>query len=260
MMKDYHVDVQCQEHIVRPTIDQINSYFHTMNERKCQLVICVMSGRNEEELTQLKAHIKNCGTMKYGKMIFDFQQRCSLIEILGVMTQCALLSKIADSRSLRTYCENLIRKINHKNAGINTKVNLDEALKKKKSQTDSYMFFGADVIHPTNVTRQHPSIAGIDSFDQTLRIETKLSLFFIAVVGSGDSLCSTTAVRVCQQYPREGKCSIETILGLTDMVEQLLDYYRLTNKVLPNKIVFYRDGKVFTRDCVDHSVMFFRCG
>ncbi len=80
---------------------------------------------------------------------------------LGVMTQCALLSKILANRSLTSYCENLIRKINFKNSGINTKVNLDEALKYKKSKTDSYMFFGADVIHPTNVTRQHPSIAGI---------------------------------------------------------------------------------------------------
>ncbi|CAF4588441.1 unnamed protein product, partial [Rotaria sp. Silwood2] len=67
-------------------------------------------------------------------------------------------------------------------------------------------------------------------------------LFVLAVVGSGDSLCSTTAVRVCQQYPKEGKCSIETIVGMADMVEQLLDYYRQANKVLPNKVVFYRDG------------------
>jgi len=72
---------------------------------------------------------------------------------------------------------------------------------------------------------------------------TSVFLCFSAVVGSGDSLCSTTAVRVCQQYPKEGKCSIETILGLTAMVEQLLDYNRQANKVLPNKIVFYRDGK-----------------
>jgi len=79
---------------------------------------------------------------------------------LGVMTQCAVFSKIASNRSLTSYCENLIRKINFKNSGINTKVNLDDALKNKKSKTDSFMFFGADVIHPTNVTRQHPSIAG----------------------------------------------------------------------------------------------------
>jgi hypothetical protein len=76
------------------------------------------------------------------------------------MTQCADFSKIKASRSMANYCENLIRKINFKNSGINTKVNLDEALKYKKSRTDSFMFFGADVIHPTNVTRQHPSIAG----------------------------------------------------------------------------------------------------
>ncbi|CAF4694689.1 unnamed protein product, partial [Rotaria sp. Silwood2] len=138
------------------------------------------------------------------------------------MTQCALLSKIANNRSLTGYCENLIRKINFKNSGINTKVNLNQALKNKKSTTNSYMFFGADVIHPTNVTRQHPSIA--------------------AVVGSCDSLCSTTAVRVCQQFPKEGKCSIETIIGMTEMVEELLDNYCQVNKILPNKIVFYRDG------------------
>jgi len=72
-----------------------------------------------------------------------------------------MLSKIINPKALRSYCENLIRKINYKNSGINTKVNLNEALKNQKSKTDSYMFFGADVIHPTNVTRQHPSIAGI---------------------------------------------------------------------------------------------------
>ena len=81
----------------------------------------------------------------------------------GIMTQCTSLAKIAANRPLTSYCENLVRKINFKNAGINTKVNLNEALKNKKSVKDSLMFFGADVIHPTNVTRQHPSIAGRSS-------------------------------------------------------------------------------------------------
>ena len=77
------------------------------------------------------------------------------------MTQCADLLKIGNNSSWKSYCENLIRKINFKNAGINTKVNLDVALKNKKSTKDAWMFFGADVIHPTNVTRQHPSIASM---------------------------------------------------------------------------------------------------
>ncbi|CAF3412997.1 unnamed protein product [Rotaria socialis] len=205
VMKNYHVNVQYRKHTISPTIDKITEHFHSMNEQNCQFVICVMAGRSEEDLKQLKADIKDCGTIKY-----------------GIMTQCVLLSKVATNRSLPGYCENLIRKINFKNSGINTKVNLNQALKNKKSTTDAYMFFGADVIHPTNVTRQHPSIA--------------------VVVGSCDSLCSTTAVRVCQQFPKEGKCSIETIIGMTDMVEQLLDNYRQLNKILPNKVVFYRDG------------------
>jgi hypothetical protein len=65
-MKNYHVDVKFQDHFVSPTNDQINKYFHDMAERKCQLVVCVMNGRNEDELKQLKADIKDCGTIKYG--------------------------------------------------------------------------------------------------------------------------------------------------------------------------------------------------
>jgi len=84
-------------------------------------------------------------------------------QFLGIMTQCAAYSEIpSDEKSLKNYCENLVRKINFKNGGINTRVNLDIALKNKKSEKDFYMFFGADVIHPTNVTRQHPSIAGME--------------------------------------------------------------------------------------------------
>lgn len=141
-MKTYHVDVRPQNHTVDSTIEQITRYFQTMQERNCKFVVCVMHGRNEEEIQQIHLHIK------------DSANKC------GLMTQCAVLSKIQSCRSMRNYCENLLRKINYKNSGINTKVNLTQAIKNKKSQTDAFMFFGADVIHPTNVTRQHPSIAG----------------------------------------------------------------------------------------------------
>ena len=76
------------------------------------------------------------------------------------MTQCAILSEIPSDNLVKNYCENLVRKINFKNGGINTKVNLDIALRNRILEMDSIMFVGADVIHPTNVTRQHPSIAG----------------------------------------------------------------------------------------------------
>ena len=166
-LNTYHVDVRYEEHTVQPTIDRIDGYFKTMQQRRCLFVVCVMHTRTEEERNQLKLNIKDCGTIKYGECFrilhHSINHALSLIILffLGIMTQCADLNKIAANRSVTSYCDNLIRKINFKNAGINTKVDLDVALKNKKSKKDAWMFFGADVIHPTNVTRQHPSIAGM---------------------------------------------------------------------------------------------------
>lgn len=66
-MRTYHVDVKFEKHTVSPTIDKITEYFRAMSQRKCQFVICIMATRNEDDLKQLKADIKDCGTIKYGK-------------------------------------------------------------------------------------------------------------------------------------------------------------------------------------------------
>jgi hypothetical protein len=68
---------------------------------------------------------------------------------------------------------------------------------------------------------------------------------YLAVVGSGNASCSTTAARVCKQYSKQDICFVETIVGMTEMIEQLLDYNHQVNQRLPNRIVFYRDGKIF---------------
>lgn len=133
-------------------------------------------------------------------------------------------------RILDNMCENLLRKINFKMQGTNTRVDLPFTTKAgatpvaasaKLKKEDAWQFMGADVLHP--VCRQDkPSIA--------------------AVVGSGDSVCSTSAVRVCKQWPKTGKCAIEAVVELQQMVRELLEYYQAGNDRLPNKIVFYRDG------------------
>ncbi|CAF0853236.1 unnamed protein product [Rotaria sordida] len=209
MMRSFNINIQ---HVKLPETGipndmySIDEYVHSMQQQQYTFVVCIMNANSQNDLTQLKRCIKTCGTILY-----------------GIMTQCAILSDMPrDDKKLGNYCENLIRKINFKNDGCNTRVNLDLALGNAKSKNDSFMFFGADVIHPTNTSRQHPSIA--------------------VVVGSGDSSCSRTAARICKQYPKHGKCSMETILGMAEMVEQLLNYNRQLNGVLPNKIVFYRDG------------------
>ncbi|CAF1170862.1 unnamed protein product [Adineta ricciae] len=157
--------------ILKEEMRHYDGYFASMNEQNCELIVCVMNGRCEDDLTQMKINIKKCGTIRH-----------------GIMTQCALYSETqSKEKSLQIYCENLVRKINHKNGGINTIVDLSIALRNRSNSSDSYMFFGC----------------GCGTSDESM-------------VGSGNSSCSTTAVRVCKRYPKQGKCSIETILGVDD--------------------------------------------
>jgi hypothetical protein len=202
----------------------IEKCFRLRKPQNVELVVCIM----DSYWAELRPSIKLNGTVTY-----------------GIATQCLLYSKLQEQmdrfnrtqrgspdRILDNMCENLLRKINFKMQGTNTKVELPikitsgaaAASSSKSKIEDAWQFMGADVIHP--VCRQEkPSIA--------------------AVVGSGDSVCSTSAVRVCKQWPKNGKCAIEAIVDLQQMVTELLEYYREGNDRLPNKIVFYRDGKLF---------------
>ena len=84
-------------------------------------------------------------------------------EYLGIMTQCVRYAEIpSEEWSFNSYCENLIRKINFKNGGINTIVDLNDALKNRKVQDDSYMFFGAVLVPWTNVIQEQSSVAGFE--------------------------------------------------------------------------------------------------
>ncbi|UJR29319.1 hypothetical protein I4U23_010532 [Adineta vaga] len=204
-MERYSLYGRHEEHIVEPNFEQISQYFRSMSEQMCEFVVCIMHGQSEEELTELRNNIKKCGTILY-----------------GIMTQCAVYSEIYMDERMTNYCDNLIRKINFKNGGINTEVVLYSAFKDRNIDKDKLMFFGGAVLHPMNVTCQNPSIA--------------------AIVGSGNSSCSTTATRVSKQYPKEGNRSIHMIVGMAEMIIELLDYYRHENQYLPNKVIFYRDG------------------
>ncbi|CAF3230385.1 unnamed protein product [Rotaria socialis] len=117
--------------------------------------------------------------------------------------------------------DNLSQKINGKLGGINSVVNTKLALS-HSSREDIFMFFGADVTHSTCST-DRPSIA--------------------AVVASRDPTNTLYAARICEQYPKKGRCSVEIIKELDRMVADLLQVFaRTCGGRLPNKIVFYRDG------------------
>ncbi|CAF3801905.1 unnamed protein product [Rotaria socialis] len=153
--------------------------------------------------------------------VYSLVKSCANQQI-GLMTQCvnfqALERNIAN---LNMYVENISQKINGKLGGINGVINSKAALY-HSSRDDLFMFFGADVTHST-CSSDRPSIA--------------------AVVGSRDLTNSRYAARLCEQYPKKGRCSVEIIKELDTMVVDLLHVFaKSCGNRLPNKIVFYRDG------------------
>ena len=137
--------------------------------------------------------------------------------LVGLVTQCVNFSKIQRMRNLRNYCSNLLHTINAKLSGENKQiVDLQTSIKT--------MFIGADVQHTkNNFEGELPSMA--------------------AVVASMNFECTLTNQRVSRQWPINGKQSEEAILQLQSMVEELLVAYQERNgDVLPEHIVFYRDG------------------
>ena len=162
-MRQHHINVQYREFSVSTDRDHIENHFEQMKNQKHQFDICIMDGNKPEDIDQLKINIKTSGTLNKGKLKFMINQTFNVTLFLfsGVMTQCVYWPTVKNNRSVQSYCEHLVRKINMKNSGINTQVQLDVLRRNRTKSPDALMFFGADVIHPTNVTRSHPSIAGL---------------------------------------------------------------------------------------------------
>ncbi|CAF4872522.1 unnamed protein product [Rotaria sp. Silwood1] len=141
---------------------------------------------------------------------------------IGLMTQCVNFQALERNMSkLEMYVENISQKINGKLGNINGVINIKSALS-RSSREDLFMFFGADVTHST-CSSDYPSIS--------------------AVVGSRDLTNNLYAARVCEQYPKKGRCSLEIIKELDTMVIDLLRVFANScGDRLPNKIIFYRDG------------------
>ncbi|CAF1174819.1 unnamed protein product [Rotaria sordida] len=153
--------------------------------------------------------------------VYDYVKQCGN-QRYGLVTQCVSFQALERNLSkLDMYVQNLSQKINAKMGCINGVVNLKAALS-RPSNEDLFMFFGADVTH-TTCSAERPSIA--------------------AVVGSRDPTNSLYAARLCEQYPKLGRCSMEIIKDLDKMLVELLQLFaRSCGNRLPNKIVFYRDG------------------
>lgn len=102
------------------------------------------------------------------------------------------------------------------------------------------MFFGADVTH-TTCSRYKPSIAAvIGSTDST----SEWGFWMWERENDRDIVGTQYASRVSEQYPPRGRISLEIIKDLYQMATDLLKLFAQKNGCFPNKIVFYRDGKL----------------
>lgn len=133
--------------------------------------------------------------------------------VLDVPSQCMLSKHI--QRADRTYCANLLQKLNTRVGGVNSIL--------KASPSDEFLFkkpaivFGADVSHAAPFSNV-PSIA--------------------AVVASMDAFPYKYACEVGAQRSRQ-----ELIEHLKDMSIKLLKrFYTTTHGMKPERILFYRDG------------------
>jgi len=133
---------------------------------------------------------------------------------IGLPTQCVDWNKAMDQRKGGgAYQANLALKMNAKLGGQNTAV----YPKLPVVAEQPTLVLGADVHHPSVGNTLSPSIA--------------------AIVGSYDISATRYATVIQQQGHR-----VESIAGMEQAVFQLLDYFRIQNKLLPQRIIMYRDG------------------
>ena len=134
----------------------------------------------------------------------------------GVPTQCMRQANIF--RFNQSIAVNVLQKINVKLGGINVSVDPESMPQFLKNNFQNTLVIGADVAHPSPSERSCPSLA--------------------AMVGN----CTADFTRYCASVKIQKYFRQEIIQDLDKMLLDMLSAYESTNQVLPDKIVFYRDG------------------
>lgn len=134
---------------------------------------------------------------------------------LGLMTQCMLAKHVFQAKV--TYCANLSLKINVKLGGTNLHCNPATELAVIGAGLPT-MVFGADVTH------SGPGSSGSGNS-------------IAAVVASMDKLFTDYRCSIRMQFGR-----VEIIEELHSMATELFIQFRERWKVLPKRLLFYRDG------------------
>lgn len=134
----------------------------------------------------------------------------------GLPTQCMRAQNVF--RFNQSIAVNILQKVNVKLGGINVSVHVDSMPAFCKTNYQKTLVIGADVAHPSPNDRNCPSLA--------------------AMVAN----CSPDFTRYCSSVRIQKFFRQEIIQDLDKMLLDMLAAYEKVNNVLPDKIIFYRDG------------------
>ncbi|CAJ0825172.1 5176_t:CDS:10, partial [Entrophospora sp. SA101] len=161
---------------------------------------------------------------------------------LGVISQCILKSTVKSERRLRSVFENIALKINGKLGGKNSELAKNELNFKG---IEPYMVFGADVYHSgrtvkSDKKKKSESGEPLESIPERNKMteEEKKSPSIAAVCASMDKGATRYVTRCSMNRTHRN----ETIEDMENMTYELIREFHNRNKILPQQIVFYRDG------------------
>ncbi|KAJ3042407.1 eukaryotic translation initiation factor 2C, 2 [Rhizophlyctis rosea] len=144
--------------------------------------------------------------------------------ILGIPTQCVQETHVGKpAGKLVQYCANVCLKINVKLGGYNACLEKVCDVSQLPYITEQpTMVIGADVCQPGPMDQAKPTIT--------------------AMVGSMNIQCTEYKTTTSLQHPPPGKKHDDVIQKITEMTAELLREFYRQNKVLPSRILIYRNG------------------
>ena len=160
----------------------------------------------------------------YGKAKLTelFTRRTQCIKLETIQKVCGVKKNSRDTRPPRpdmATTDNLLKKLNSKIGGVNFGINVQGL--PQNIFDGPVMIVGADVTHFTRSDKK-PSIA--------------------AVVATSDANAAKYISRVKALYPEGERMSVEYIRDMRSIMKSILTEFGNTNKRLPERIIYYRDG------------------
>ncbi|ODM88159.1 Protein argonaute-2 [Orchesella cincta] len=200
----------------RSNVEKLRKCFENFKAKKCQIVFVIVPKKN----SAIYCHVKQAAELGPDS------------KGLGVLTQCVVALNV--DKGQPATINNILLKVNSKLGGKNYIMRPPEPIKEYFNLIDCpTLIMGADVMHP-------PPGAG-----RKIMVDGKEVLLpspsFAAVTGSLDRTGMPFMMDIKAQM-KAGRGAAEVIQGLGESVMKLLQGFRAKSRLIPRKIIYFRDG------------------